>query len=120
MLRYLTAGEAHGQALIAALEGMPAGLKVSTDFINAELKKRQAGYGRGERMKIEEDAVEILSGIRNGETIASPISMMIKNKDAGIDGLPEIHSPRPGHADLAGAMKYGRRDMRDILEPSTA
>lgn len=120
MLRYLTAGESHGKALVAILEGMPAGLKVSIDFINGELKKRQTGYGRSERMKIESDIVEILSGLRNNETIGSPISLLIKNKDARIDELPKIHSPRPGHADLAGAIKYGRRDMRDILERSSA
>ena len=120
MLRYLTAGESHGKALVTILEGMPAGLKVSINFINDELKKRQVGYGRGDRMKIEADSVEILSGLRNNETIGSPISLLVKNKDARIDQLPKIHSPRPGHADLAGAMKYGRRDMRDILERSSA
>ncbi|MBU4376966.1 MAG: chorismate synthase [Candidatus Omnitrophica bacterium] len=120
MLRYLTAGESHGKALLAILEGMPSGLKIPADFINNELKKRQSGYGRGERMKIEADKAEILSGLRNGETIGSPISLLIKNADARIDELPKIHSPRPGHADLAGAMKYGRRDMRDILERSSA
>ena len=120
MLRYLTAGESHGKALVTILEGMPAGLQISVDFINEELKKRQSGYGRGDRMKIESDAAEILSGLRNNETIGSPISMMIKNSDARIDELPKIHSARPGHADLAGAMKYGRRDMRDILERSSA
>lgn len=120
MLRYLTAGESHGKALLAILEGMPAGLKISADFINGELKKRQSGYGRGDRMKIEFDTAEILSGLRNNETIGSPIAVMIKNADAGIDELPKVHSPRPGHADLAGAMKYGRRDMRDILERSSA
>ena len=120
MLRYLTAGESHGKALLAILEGMPAGLKISVDFINEELKKRQSGYGRGDRMKIESDIAEILSGLRNNETIGSPLSILIKNADARIDELPKIHSPRPGHADLAGAMKYGRRDMRDILERSSA
>ena len=120
MLRYLTAGESHGKALVAILEGMPAGLRISADFINGELRKRQTGYGRGDRMKIESDTAEILSGLRNNETIGSPISLLIKNKDARIDELPKIHSPRPGHADLAGAMKYGRRDMRDILERSSA
>src|SRR3990167_2123503 len=118
MLRYLTAGESHGKALVAILEGVPAGLEISADFINEELRKRQSGYGRGERMKIESDSVEILSGIRNNETIGSPLSLFIENKDARIDELPKIHAPRPGHADLAGAMKYGRRDMRDILERS--
>lgn len=120
MLRYLTAGESHGRALITIVEGMPAGLKISADFINGELKKRQSGYGRGDRMKIESDTAEILSGLRNNETIGSPVAIMIKNADTRIDELPKIHSPRPGHADLAGAMKYGRRDMRDILERSSA
>jgi chorismate synthase len=120
MLRYLTAGESHGKALVAILEGMPAGLKISTEFINEELKKRQAGYGRGDRMKIELDVVEIISGLRGNETIGSPIALLIKNRDAKINELPKIHSPRPGHADLAGAMKYGRRDIRDILERSSA
>lgn len=120
MLRYLTAGESHGKALVAILEGIPAGLKISTEFINEELKKRQAGYGRGDRMKIELDVVEIISGLRGNETIGSPIALLIKNRDAKINELPKIHSPRPGHADLAGAMKYGRRDIRDILERSSA
>lgn len=120
MLRYFTAGESHGKAIIAILEGMPAGLKIAKPLINEELQKRQAGYGRGERMKIESDTVSILSGLRNKETIGSPITLLIKNKDVRIDELPKIHSPRPGHADLAGAMKYGRRDMRDILERSSA
>ena len=120
MLRYLTAGESHGKALVGILEGIPAGLKLFARSIDEELKKRQIGYGRGDRMKIESDTVEILSGLRNNETIGSPISLLIKNKDSRIDELPRIHSPRPGHADLAGAMKYGRRDMRDILERSSA
>ena len=100
MLRYLTAGESHGKAIVTILEGMPAGLKVSKKFINEELKKRQAGYGRSARMDIEQDAVEILSGLRSNETIGSPITMLIKNKNARINQLPKIHSPRPGHADL--------------------
>lgn len=120
MLRYLTAGESHGKALSAILEGVPAGLRISVKFINEELKKRQTGYGRGERMKIEQDVAEISSGLRGNETIGSPLSLLIKNKDKRIDELPKILSPRPGHADLAGAMKYGRRDMRDILERSSA
>ena len=120
MLRYLTAGESHGKALVAILEGMPSGLKITEQFINSELKKRQTGYGRGERMKIEADAVEIISGVRNNETVGSPIALLIKNRDTRIDELPKVHSPRPGHADLAGALKYGRRDMRDILERSSA
>lgn len=120
MLRFLTAGESHGKALVAILEGMPAGLKIDTAKINAELKKRQAGYGRGERMDIESDEAEVLSGVRRGETIGSPIAVLIANKDAAIDLLPAVHSPRPGHADLAGAVKYDRADMRDILERASA
>jgi len=120
MLRYFTAGESHGKAIVAILEGMPAGLKVSKPLVNEELKKRQVGYGRGDRMKIEADTVSILSGLRSNETIGSPITLLIKNKDSRINELPKILSPRPGHADLAGAMKYGRRDMRDILERSSA
>src|SRR3989338_4211044 len=100
MLRYLTAGESHGRALLAILEGMPAGLKISVDFINNELKKRQSGNGRGEGQKIESDTAEILSGLRSRETIGSPISLLVKNADSRIDELPKIHSPRPGHADL--------------------
>ncbi len=120
MLRYFTAGESHGKAIVAILEGMPAGLKISKASVNEELRKRQTGYGRGDRMKIEADSVSILSGLRNNETIGSPVTLMIKNKDSRINELPKVHSPRPGHADLAGAMKYGRRDMRDILERSSA
>jgi len=106
MLRYLTAGESHGKALVAILEGMPAGLKLDTKLIDKELKRRQQGYGRGKRMEIESDKVEILSGIKKGITIGSPIAVLIKNKDFKIDKLPSVRCPRPGHADLAGMIKY--------------
>jgi chorismate synthase len=120
MLRYMTAGESHGKALIAILEGMPAGLKLDTGIINTQLKRRQQGYGRGARMRIESDSVEILSGARRGISIASPITLLIKNKDFNIDTLPPVYCPRPGHADLAGMLKYGTRDARDILERASA
>ena len=120
MLRYLTAGESHGKFLLGILEGMPAGLKVEKGTINLELKRRQSGFGRGARMAIESDTVQILAGLRKGVTIGSPIALMIGNKDASIDALPAITRPRPGHADLAGAIKYDRNDIRDILERASA
>lgn len=120
MLRYLTAGESHGRCLVAILEGMPAGLKLKLDEINAELRRRQSGYGRGMRMKIEEDKLEILSGVRRGLTIGSPIAVLIENKDKRIDELSSLSSPRPGHADLAGAIKYGFKDIRSVLERASA
>ncbi|MDP8292351.1 MAG: chorismate synthase [Candidatus Orphnella occulta] len=120
MLRYLTAGESHGKALVAILEGMPAGLRLDTKLIDKELKRRQQGYGRGKRMEIESDKVEILSGIKKGITIGSPIAVLIKNKDFKIDKLPSVRCPRPGHADLAGMIKYNTVNARDILERSSA
>lgn len=120
MLRYLTAGESHGKCLLAILEGMPAGLKVEESKINLELKRRQAGFGRGARMKIEQDRVEILSGIRKGITLASPIALKIDNKDASLETLAGVSCPRPGHADLAGALKYGFKDIRNVLERASA
>jgi chorismate synthase len=120
MLKFLTAGESHGRCLVAILEGMPAGLKLRVQKIDAELRRRQSGYGRGMRMKIEQDKVEILSGIRRSLTIGSPIAILIENKDKRIDELPSVTSPRPGHADLAGAIKYGFKDIRDVLERSSA
>lgn len=120
MLKFLTAGESHGRCLVAILEGMPAGLKVSSQNIDVELRRRQSGYGRGMRMKIEQDKAEILSGVRKGLTIGSPIAVLIENKDKRIDELPSVSSPRPGHADLAGAIKYGFKDIRDVLERSSA
>jgi len=120
MLRYLTAGESHGKGLVAILEGMISGLKLDKKFINAELKRRQKGYGRGARMKIEKDTTKIISGVKNDKTIGSPIALFIENKDASIERLPIVKCPRPGHADLAGVLKYGTYDIREILERSSA
>jgi len=120
MLRFLTAGESHGEALLAILEGMPSGLKIEKDFIDQELSRRQKGLGRGKRMQIEEDKVKIISGIKNGITIGSPIGVLIGNKDFSIDKLPKVIFPRPGHADLAGLLKYGFKDIRDVLERASA
>jgi chorismate synthase len=132
MLRYFTAGESHGEAIIAFLSGLPAGLKVDQGFIDRELWRRQQGYGRGGRMKIERDAAHIISGVRHGITIGSPISIQLENKDwknwqealpVG-EGDPAQHkrvaSPRPGHADLAGALKYNFPEARYVLERASA
>src|SRR5205085_4734945 len=134
-LRFTTAGESHGPALVSILEGMPAGLPLLADDVNAELARRQQGYGRGRRMQIERDAVEFLSGVRAGQTIGSPISMLIANRDwknwqdvmdaAPRDGDPDprrraVTRVRPGHADLTGLLKYDRNDARDILERASA
>jgi len=132
MLRYLTAGESHGKAIVAILEGMPANLRVSSEDINIELKRRQIGYGRGKRMEIEIDKAEILSGIRLGKTLGSPIALMIKNidyenwkkimpieDDKSIFQEP-VTKLRPGHADLTGCVKYGQQDIRNILERASA
>jgi len=132
MLRYFTSGESHGEALVAFLSGLPAGLKVDQAFLDRELWRRQQGYGRGGRMKIETDKAHILSGVHHGMTIASPISVLLENRDwknwqeslpvAG--GDPEKHksvkSPRPGHADLAGALKYNFPEARYVLERASA
>ena len=120
MLRYLTAGESHGRALMAILEGLPAGLKVKKEKIDVELCRRQEGYGRGARMRIEKDKVEILAGLHKGETIGSPLGMMIENRDFSLERQPEIFNPRPGHADLAGLLKYGFADARPVLERASA
>src|SRR6266540_5773567 len=137
MVRFLTAGESHGRALIVILEGIPAGLPIDIDAITADLRRRQGGYGRGRRMAIESDRAEILSGVRAGETIGGPIAMSIENRDwvnwqytmrttsepppdAGGARRPAVTRPRPGHADLAGVAKYGRTDVRDILERASA
>ncbi|MDD5382062.1 MAG: chorismate synthase [Candidatus Margulisbacteria bacterium] len=119
MLRFLTAGESHGKALLAILEGCPANLPLSEDDVNQELARRQQGYGRGERMKIEQDKAEILSGIRNGKTIGSPIAIQIPNRSTEFFGK-SITELRPGHADLAGALKYNQKDVRNILERASA
>jgi chorismate synthase len=131
MLRFLNAGESHGPALTAIIEGYPSNVKITTDRINKELARRQKGYGRGGRMKIEKDTVEILSGVRFGITLGSPITLMIKNKDwenwtdiMAIEGDPtnkkQILEPRPGHADLTGGIKYGFYDLRNVLERASA
>jgi len=119
-LTYRTAGESHGRALIALVEGMPAGVPVDVDFINAELRRRQGGYGRGGRQKIETDTVELLSGVRRGKTIASPIALQVINRDFRIDDAPPVTRPRPGHADLAGSIKWLTTDCRETLERASA
>ncbi|MDR4508880.1 MAG: chorismate synthase [Candidatus Brocadiaceae bacterium] len=120
MLSFKTAGESHGKCLIAMVEGFPSGVCIDNTLINKELKRRQGGFGRGGRMKIEEDRVEILSGIRKNITLGSPICLMIKNSDYKIDELPAVTRPRPGHADLAGVLKYNQKDARNILERASA
>jgi chorismate synthase len=137
MVRFLTAGESHGRALVVILEGIPAGLALDVDAINRDLKRRQGGYGRGRRMAIESDRADILSGVRAGETIGGPIAMLIENRDwpnwqytmrVSIEPPPDaggarrapVTRPRPGHADLAGVAKFGRSDVRDILERASA
>lgn len=135
-MRYLTAGESHGPQLTTILEGLPAGMPLLAEDINEELARRQKGHGRGRRMQIEKDTVEIASGVRHGRTLGSPITLVVKNNDwkhwtniMGADPLLEgqedevkrkITRPRPGHADLNGAIKYGHRDMRNVLERSSA
>lgn len=119
MLRYLTAGESHGSALVAILEGCPANLALSEDDINRDLERRQQGYGRGERMKIEADKAEIVSGVRDGKTIGSPIALRIANRSTELFEK-SITQVRPGHADLAGALKYNQTDVRNILERASA
>ncbi len=120
MLRFLTAGESHGEALTGILEGMPSGLKIDAGDINKDLERRQEGYGRGVRMQIERDQVKILSGLMKGETIGSPIAIFIENKDFSIDKLPAVKNPRPGHADMTGILKYGFKDARCVLERASA
>src|SRR5579885_2964125 len=132
MLRFSTAGESHGESLIALVSGLPAGVEVDINFINRELWRRQQGYGRGGRMRIEQDTAHILSGIRHGKTIGSPVAIEIENRDwkNWTDVLPveagdpakhqAVASPRPGHADLAGALKYNFPDARYVLERASA
>ena len=134
MFRFTTAGESHGRALFAIVEGLPAGLPIDLEKVNHELWRRQQGYGRGARMKIEQDRAEIISGVRHGLTLGSPLAVMIENKDwANWDDVmspgerelaPEksrrVRRPRPGHADLAGGLKYDTRDLRDVLERASA
>lgn len=120
MLYFKTAGESHGKCLVAMIEGFPSGVFIDEEVINKEMKRRQGGLGRGGRMQIEEDRVEILSGIRKNITLGSPICLMIKNSDYKIDELPAVTRPRPGHADLAGVLKYNLKDARNILERASA
>ncbi len=134
MLRHLTSGESHGRELTAIVEGLPSGLKVATADIDRDLARRQRGYGRGGRMLIEKDCVEITSGIRHGLTMGSPVGLVVKNRDwenwtrvmsvaardAGSAAERSVSRPRPGHADLTGGLKYGHRDLRNILERSSA
>ena len=129
-LRFITGGESHGAALTAILDGMPAGLRVTREAIDAQLSRRQQGYGRGDRMKIETDRVEVLSGLRFGETLGSPITLQVVNRDFanwtermdpfGVPAGSKVTAVRPGHADLTGVLKYDRLDARDILERSSA
>src|SRR5688572_1677709 len=137
MLRFLTAGESHGQALVVTLDGVPSGLTFDIAAINAQLKRRQGGYGRGRRMQIESDQVEVLAGVRRGRTTGAPVAMLIRNRDwvnwqqtmhveaampegaTGANRAP-VTRPRPGHADLAGAVKYDLDDIRDVLERASA
>jgi chorismate synthase len=131
MFRYLTAGESHGPALVGVLDGIPAHLRLDVEAIDATLARRQGGYGRGARMKIEQDQVEFLAGLRGGETLGSPIAVLVRNRDYltpkvralmdPIAGRGEpLTNPRPGHADYAGALKYRQRDLRNVLERASA
>ncbi len=123
MLRFLTSGESHGKALMAILEGIPAGLKLQEEDINIELGRRQVGYGRGQRMQIEKDQAQIIAGVRHGLTIAAPIGLLIENRDWENwvnKKVPPVTAPRPGHADLAGTLKYDFADIRDVLERASA
>ncbi|MBI3586969.1 MAG: chorismate synthase [Ignavibacteriales bacterium] len=130
-MRYFTAGESHGQALVGIVEGIPAGLSISSEYINHQLWRRQQGYGRGGRMKIESDKVEILSGVRFGKTLGSPIALVVHNKDwhnwiekMAVEGdgskIEKISIPRPGHVDYIGSVKYGFDDIRNVIERASA
>ena len=119
-LTYRTAGESHGPALISLIEGLPAGMPLDVDFINSELRRRQGGYGRGGRQRIETDTVTFLSGVRRGKAIGSPLVVQIANKDSRLDETPALVKPRPGHADLAGATKWLTTDCRETLERASA
>jgi chorismate synthase len=131
VIRYLTAGESHGQALVGIVEGIPAGLSISSEYINHQLFRRQQGYGRGGRMKIESDTVTILSGVRHGKTLGSPIALLVQNRDwknwtekMAVEGsgnsIEKISIPRPGHVDYAGTIKYGFDDIRNAIERGSA
>ncbi|ADI01182.1 MULTISPECIES: chorismate synthase [Syntrophothermus] len=131
MLRFLTAGESHGPALGGIIDGLPAGLEINEDYINRQLSRRQKGHGRGKRMAIETDTVKILSGVRHGKTLGSPVFLIVENRDYSNwqqimsasgpgTGERQVFRPRPGHADLAGGMKYGHEDLRNVLERASA
>ena len=132
MVRYLEAGESHGKGLVAIVEGLPAGIPVDVAFINRQLARRQGGYGRGGRMKIEKDQVEIITGVRDGKTLGSPVTLMIHNRDwanweeimsaepGAATDRRTVTLPRPGHADLTGGIKYNHQDLRNILERASA
>ncbi len=119
MLHYITCGESHGQYLAAILEGLPSGLAVDTALISRELARRQGGHGRGGRMKIERDAVQIISGVLKGKTTGAPVGFLLTNRDFKIDSMPDLVRPRPGHADLVGSLKY-RTSIRAVLERASA
>ncbi len=132
MLRYLNGGESHGKYLLAVLEGVPAGLPLTPDMVNSDLARRQKGYGRGGRMRVEEDRVEFACGVRHGKTLGNPIGLLVANKDwenwkdvmavepSQAPPAKVVTRPRPGHADLVGAIKYGHRDIRNVLEKASA
>src|SRR3954464_3379533 len=129
--RFTTAGESHGPGLVAIVEGIPAGLELDREALDCEMARRQLGHGRGGRMKIESDSVEVRSGVRHGRTLGSPIAVLVANRDYPnweerlnpwpVDAeVEETHLPRPGHADLAGALKFGHTDVRNVLERASA
>src|SRR2546423_9871004 len=129
--RFATAGESHGPGLVAIVEGLPAGLGLDRERLDREMARRQLGHGRGGRMKIESDSVEIRSGVRHGRTLGSPVAVLVANRDFAnweermspwpVDAaVEEVHTPRPGHADLAGLLKFGHSDVRNVLERASA
>ena len=119
MLRYITAGESHGKTMLAIVDGFPAGLKIDSEAINHELARRQGGYGRGQRQKLETDQVEFLSGTWKNETIGAPIALQVINRDYKLERLKELPRPRPGHGDLSGSLKY-LTSIRGVLERASA
>ncbi|MDP6837426.1 MAG: chorismate synthase [Planctomycetota bacterium] len=119
-LRWTTAGESHGACLVGILEGLPSGLAVDLERVDLELARRQAGYGRGGRMAIESDRIEVLAGLRAGVTLGSPLAFRIQNRDDSLERMPELAAPRPGHADLTGCQKHGHRSPRAVLERASA
>src|SRR5213592_2353960 len=130
-LRFTTAGESHGPGLTAVVEGLPAGLDLTPEAINQDMQRRQLGHGRGGRMKIERDSAQVTAGVRHGRTLGSPVALQVANRDYAnweermnpwpVDAdVPEVHLPRPGHADLVGTQKYGLTDVRNVLERASA